>query len=284
LLIVPQQGRLRVHTECGVLDASPGEIALIPRGMVFRIVLPEGPSRGYVCENYGRAFCLPERGPVGSDGFANERDFLAPVAAYEDREGDFEIVMKLGGHVFAAPIGHSPLDVVAWWGNHVPYKYDLSRFMVINTVSFDHPDPSIYTVLSSPSGTPGVANADFVIFPPRWQVADDTFRPPPYHRNIMSEFMGLILGEYESRPEGFEPGGASLHNCMLPHGPAADVFEEASRASLRPRRLDDTLAFMFESRLLIQPTRWALESPQLQADYTDCWAAVRKQFESDAGP
>ncbi len=282
LLIVPQQGRIVAHTECGILAAKPGEILLIPRGMVFRIVLPDGPSRGYVCENYGQAFRLPERGPVGSDGFANERDFRAPVASFEDRTGDFEIVMKLGGRLFSAPMKHSPLDVVAWWGNHVPYVYDLANFIVIGTISYDHPDPSIFTVLTSPSSTPGTANADFVIFTRRWLVATDTFRPPPYHRNVMSEFMGLVYGVYDAKPEGFVPGGASLHNCMIPHGPAADVFEKASSAELAPQLLDDTLAFMFESRYLIQPTRFALGSPQLQHDYADCWAALKKNFDGNA--
>lgn len=278
LLIVPQQGRLSLHTECGVLAVVPGEIALIPRGMVFRVELLDGPSRGYVCENYGQAFRLPERGPVGSDGYANQRDFMAPVAAFEDREGGFELVTKFCGQLYAAEIDHSPLDVVAWWGNYAPYRYDLSRFNVIGTVSYDHPDPSIYTVLTSPSDTSGIANADFVIFPPRWQVADDTFRPPPYHRNVMSEFMGLVLGRYESRPEGFLPGGATLHNCMLPHGPAAEVHEQASAARLEPKYLTDTLAFMFESRYVIAPTRFALEAPELQHDYADCWAGLGKHF------
>jgi len=282
LLIVPQQGRLRVHTECGVLDAAPGEIALIPRGIVFRVVLLDGPSRGYVCENYGQAFRLPERGPVGSDGFANQRDFQAPVAAYEDREGSFELTSKFCGQLFSCRIDHSPLDVVAWWGNYVPYRYDLARFNVIGTISFDHPDPSIYTVLSSPSDTAGVANADFVIFPPRWAVAEDTFRPPPYHRNVMSEFMGLIHGVYESRPEGFLPGGASLHNCMLPHGPAADVHMQASSAELEPTYLTDTLAFMFESRYVIAPTRFAIEAAELQHDYADCWQDLGKHFDPRA--
>jgi homogentisate 1,2-dioxygenase len=278
LLIVPQLGRLRLHTECGILDVAPGEIGLIPRGIVFRVVLLDGPSRGYVCENYGQALRLPERGPVGSDGFANQRDFMAPVAAYEDRDGDFELTVKYCGGLFSARIDHSPLDAVAWWGNYTPYRYDLARFNVIGTLSYDHPDPSIYTVLSSPSDTPGIANVDFVIFPPRWQVATDTFRPPPYHRNVMSEFMGLIHGVYEAKPDGFMPGGASLHNCMLPHGPAADVFETASRAPLEPKYLDDTLAFMFESCYVIQPTRFALEGAQLQTDYSDCWRGLRKHF------
>lgn len=278
LLIVPQQGRLRLHTECGALEAGPGDVALIPRGIVFRVVLLDGPSRGYVCENYGQALRLPERGPVGSDGFANQRDFRAPVAAFEDREGELELLAKFGGRIYAAAIDHSPLDVVAWWGNYTPYLYDLARFNVIGTVSYDHPDPSIYTVLTSPSDTPGTANADFVIFPPRWQVATETFRPPPYHRNVMSEFMGLVHGAYEARPEGFLPGGATLHNCMLPHGPAADVHAQASQAKLEPHLLADTLAFMFESRYMIQPTPYALDCAELQADYSDCWAGLEKHF------
>lgn len=278
LLIVPQQGRLGIHTELGWLEAAPGEIAVVPRGMVFRVELPDGPSRGYVCENYGCAFTIPERGPVGSGGFANERDFLAPVAAYEDIDGEFDLTMKFCGRLHASRIDHSPLDVVAWSGNYVPYVYDLGRFNTIGTISYDHPDPSIYTVLTSVSDTPGVANADFVIFPPRWLVGEDTFRPPPYHRNIMSEFMGLVHGVYDAKPEGFMPGGASLHNCMLPHGPAAEVHAAASEAVLVPSKLDDTLAFMFESRYVIQPTRWALESPQLQKDYTDCWRGLEKRF------
>ncbi len=278
LLVVPQQGRLHVHTECGILQASPGEILLLPRGMVFRVVLPDGASRGYVCENYGAPFRLPERGPVGGEGFANQRDFQAPVAAFEDREGEFRLTAKFGGRLHEGPIGFSPLDVVAWSGNYAPYKYDLMRFNVMGTISYDQPDPSIYTALTSPSDTPGTANADFVVFPPRWFVANDTFRPPPFHRNVMSEFMGLVHGIYDAKPEGFAPGGASLHNSMLPHGPAPSVFEQASTGPLDPFFLGNTLAFMVESRYVIQPTRYALESPQLQRDYPDSWQSLRKNF------
>jgi len=283
LLVVPQTGRLRAHTECGILDVAPGEILLLPRGIAFRIVLLDGAARGYVCENYGQAFQLPERGPVGSDGFANERDFLAPSAAFEDREGDFESVLKFGGRLHTAPLQRSPLDVVAWWGNYTPYKYDLSRYTVIGTVSVDHPDPSIYTVLTSPSDVAGVANADFVVFPPRWMVARNSFRPPPFHRNVMSEFMGLIRGQYIAKPDGFEPGGATLHNSMLPHGPAADVHAQASAATLAPEWLDGTLAFMFESRYILQPSAYALEAPQLDRGYAHCWAGLDPQF-TGAGP
>lgn len=278
LLIVPQQGRLDIHTECGRLDVSPGEVALVPRGMKFSVALPDGPGRGYVCENYGAHFRLPERGPVGSDGYANERDFKAPVAACEDQQGEFELVCKFDGRLYACDIGHSPLDVVAWVGNSVPYKYPLERFNVIGTVSYDHPDPSIYTVMTAPSDTPGTANVDFVIFPPRWMVGEDTFRPPWYHRNVMSEFMGLIYGLYDAKPEGFMPGGASLHNCMSAHGPDDAAFEGASSARLAPVKQENTMAFMFESRYVIQPTRFALESAQRQKNYVDCWQELKRHF------
>jgi len=278
MLLVPQQGRLVLHTECGVLEAAPGEIAVLPRGMKCRFVLPDGPSRGYVAENYGAPLRLPERGPVGSDGYANARDFMVPLARYEDREGDFELVCKFGGRLYACDIGHSPLDVVAWVGTCVPYKYDLHRFNTINTVSYDHPDPSIFTVLTSPSDTEGVANLDFVIFPERWMVAEDTFRPPWYHRNVMNEFMGLIYGTYDAKETGFVPGGASLHNCMAPHGPDAEAFAKATAAELGPVRYENTLAFMFESRYAFAPTRYALESPLLQRDYRACWQGLEKRF------
>jgi homogentisate 1,2-dioxygenase len=279
LLIVPQQGRFTAHTECGILELGPGEICVIPRGMKFRIELPDGKSRGYVCENYGAPFALHERGPVGSDGFANDRDFLSPVAAFEDRDGDFELVCKFMGRTYAAAIAHSPLDVVAWVGTSVPYKYDLTRFMAINTVSFDHPDPSIFTVLTSASDTGGVANVDFVIFPPRWMVAEGTFRPPWFHRNFMSEFMGLIYGQYDAKKAGFEPGGMSLHNCMVPHGPEAAVFEAASNAELAPTKQENTMAFMFESRFVIEPTEAAMASPHLQTDYAACWDGLARHFQ-----
>jgi homogentisate 1,2-dioxygenase len=280
LLIVPERGGLIVRTELGILDANPGEIALIPRGMKFRVEITGEDARGYVCENFGLPFRLPDLGPIGSNGLANPRDFLAPVAAYEDRDGDFTLTAKFGGRLWSARIDHSPLDVVAWHGNYVPYKYDLSRFNAINTVSFDHPDPSIFTVLTSPSDTPGVANCDFAIFPPRWMVAEDTFRPPYFHRNVMNEYMGLIFGTYDAKAEGFVPGGGSLHNCMSGHGPDAATFEAATSAKLKPQYIEDSLAFMFETRYIIRPTRFALETPLLQRDYWKCWQGLRKHFEA----
>ena len=278
LLIVPQLGGLSLRTELGVLDIAPGEIAVIPRGVRFAVDVQDDSARGYVCENYGQLLRLPDLGPIGANGLANSRDFLAPVAAFEDREGQFELLAKFAGKLWSAEIGHSPLDVVAWHGNYAPYKYNLAHFNAINSVSFDHADPSIFTVLTSPSGIPGTANMDFVIFPPRWMVAEHTFRPPWFHRNVMSEYMGLVYGEYDAKAEGFVPGGGSLHNCMSGHGPDASTFEAASNATLQPQKLDKTMAFMFETRLLIHPTRFAIESPQLQKDYLQCWHGLKKHF------
>ena len=278
LLIVPQEGRLHLHTELGMLDIAPGEIALLPRGLRFRVTLPDDRARGYVCENHGAGFRLPELGPIGANGLANARDFRTPSAAFEDREGNFALVAKFGGRLWSASIGHSPLDVVAWHGNLAPCKYDLAHFNVINSVSFDHPDPSIFTVLTSPSDSPGVANVDFVVFPPRWQVSEHTFRPPWFHRNIMSEFMGLVHGVYDAKAEGFAPGGASLHNCMSGHGPDAVTFERASQATLVPARLDATLAFMFESRHILHPSAQALAATHRQRDYAACWQGLQKHF------
>lgn len=278
LLIVPQMGTLRFHTEMGILDAAPGGICLIPRGVKFRVVLQNEQARGYICENYGQHFRLPELGPIGANGLANARDFLAPSAAFEDREGDFRVLTKFMGRLWQAQIDHSPLDVVAWHGNYAPYKYDLARFNCINTVSFDHPDPSIYTVLSAPSAIPGTANCDFAIFPPRWMVAEHSFRPPWFHRNLMNEFMGLVFGAYDAKAEGFVPGGASLHNCMAGHGPDADTFARASTADLKPVYLANTLAFMFETQLVVHPTAFAMNTRILQHEYFECWQGLKKRF------
>lgn len=280
MLVVPQQGRLRFATEMGRIDVEPQEIVVIPRGVRFRVELPDGTARGYVCENYGALFKLPDLGVIGSNGLANPRDFATPHAWYEDREGRFELVAKFMGNLWTAAIGHSPLDVVAWHGNYAPYKYDLRRFNTIGSISYDHPDPSIFLVLQSPSDTPGVDAIDFVIFPPRILAMEHTFRPPWFHRNVASEFMGLVHGAYDAKAEGFVPGGASLHNCMTGHGPDADTFDKASKADLsRPTRITDTMAFMFETRNVIRPTRAALESAQLQAEYFRCWQGLPKQFD-----
>ncbi|QLH20828.1 homogentisate 1,2-dioxygenase [Streptomyces sp. Rer75] len=281
LLIVPERGGLLLHTELGLLRAEPGHVALIPRGVRFRVEPLDACVRGYVCENYGRPFVLPDLGPIGANGLANARDFLAPVAAYEDVERPVEVVNKFCGNLWAATYDHSPLDVVAWHGNHVPYVYDLRRFNVMGTISYDHPDPSIFTVLTSPSDTPGLAGVDFVVFAPRWLVGEDTFRPPYFHRNVMSEYMGLIEGAYDAKtagPGGFVPGGGSLHNMMSAHGPDHDTFEAASAAELTPRKLDDGLAFMFETRWPVTATRQAMESDRLQRAYDAVWEGLERHF------
>ena len=278
LLFVPQQGRLLITTEMGVLEVKPGEVALVPRGVVFKVALPDGSARGYVCENYGAHFRLPELGPIGSNGLANARDFQTPVAAFDTSIDGYEIIKKYGGSLWSAQMQHSPFNVVAWHGNLAPFKYDTANFMTIGSISFDHPDPSIFTVLTSPTDTPGTANCDFVIFPPRWLVGENTFRPPWYHRNLMSEFMGLVKGQYDAKEAGFVPGGASLHNCMVPHGPDSDAFTKASNAELKPQKLDNSLAFMFESRYRFVPTTFAMNSGLLDENYADCWAGLSDQF------
>ena len=279
-LIVPQQGGLHLATEFGLIEIEPQEIAVIPRGVRFRVELFDGQARGYVCENYGALFRLPDLGPIGSNGLANPRDFLTPRAWYEDCDGQFELIAKFKGNLWQAEIGHSPLDVVAWHGNYAPYKYDLRRFNTIGSISYDHPDPSIFLVLQSQSDSPGVDSIDFVIFPPRILAMQNTFRPPWFHRNFASEFMGLIHGAYDAKAEGFVPGGASLHNCMTGHGPDADTFAKASHADTsQPDYIKDTMAFMFETPAIISPTRFALETSQLQADYFQCWQGLKKHFD-----
>jgi homogentisate 1,2-dioxygenase len=278
LLFVPQQGRLRLVTELGVLALAPGEIAVVPRGLRFRVELLDTVARGYLGENHGTLLRLPELGAIGANGLANPRDFLAPAARFEDRDGPVELVQKFMGHLWAVEIDHSPLDVVAWHGNYAPYKYDLARFNAVGTVSFDHPDPSILTVLTSPGERAGTANLDFVIFPPRWMVAEHSFRPPWFHRNVMSEFMGLIHGVYDAKAGGFFPGGASLHNCMSGHGPDVASYEKAVAAELKPHKIENSLAFMFETRWVLHPTRFALETPALQKDYDECWRGFPKRF------
>ena len=279
LLIVPQQGRLRFDTELGRIAVVPQEIVVIPRGVRFRVELLDADARGYVCENFGAPFRLPDLGPIGSNGLANPRDFLAPTASYEDRNGRFELTAKFMGNLWTAAIDHSPLDVVAWHGNYAPYKYDLRRFNTIGSISFDHPDPSIFLVLQAPSDTAGVDTIDFVIFPPRWLVMEHTFRPPWFHRNVASEFMGLVHGAYDAKADGFVPGGASLHHCMSGHGPDAATSDKASGADTsRPHKVTDTMAFMFETRNPLVATPYALQSPQLQGNYQACWAGIAKHF------
>ncbi|MGE3642629.1 MAG: homogentisate 1,2-dioxygenase [Beijerinckiaceae bacterium] len=278
-LVVAQENDLRFVTEFGIIDISPGEICVIPRGVVFRVEIPGGPARAYICENYGGSFILPDRGPIGANCLANPRDFLTPTAYYEDREEKSELTVKWGGEIYKTEIGQSPLDVVAWHGNYAPYKYDLRTFSPVGSIGFDHPDPSIFTVMTAPSETPGTANIDFVIFPERWMVAENTFRPPWYHRNIMSEFMGLVYGVYDAKPEGFVPGGMSLHNAMLAHGPDDTSFEHASNAPLKPVKQEGTLAFMFETRFPQRLTSYASNLATLDEAYVDCWQGLNKHFD-----
>ena len=278
MLFVPQQGNLRFCTEFGVIEVEPGEIAVIPRGVKIRAELTGGPARGYMCENYGGAFTLPERGPIGANCLANQRDFLTPVAAYEDKDAPSRMYVKWGGSLWATTIDHSPLDVVAWHGNYAPYKYDLRRYSPVGPILFDHADPSIFTVLTSPSETPGTANIDFVIFSDRWLVAENTFRPPWYHMNVMSEFMGLVYGQYDAKPHGFAPGGISLHNTMLPHGPDVDAFEGASKADLKPHKLEGTMAFMFETRFPQRVTAYAAGAAEFQKGYSAYGQRLKKNF------
>lgn len=283
LLVVPQQGRLRFCTELGIIDVEPQEIAVIPRGLVYRVEVLEGPARGFVCENYGQKFELPGRGPIGANCMANPRDFKYPVAAFEDREVPSRVIIKWCGQFHETAIGHSPLDVVAWHGNYAPYKYDLRTYCPVGAILFDHPDPSIFTVLTAPSGIEGTANIDFVLFRDRWMVAENTFRPPWYHKNVMSELMGNIYGVYDAKPKGFVPGGMSLHNCMLPHGPDKNAFEGASNAELGPEKLVETMSFMFETRFPQHLTPFAAQAGHMQEDYIDCWGSLEKKFDGTPG-
>jgi len=284
LLIVPQEGRLRFCTELGIIDLEPKEIAIIPRGLVYRVEVLEGPARGFVCENYGQKFDLPSRGPIGANCMANPRDFKCPVAAFEDRDGvRSRVVIKWCGQFHETWIDHSPLDVVAWHGNYCPYKYDLRTYSPVGAILFDHPDPSIFTVLTAPSGQEGTANIDFVLFRERWMVAEHSFRPPWYHKNIMSELMGNIYGIYDAKPQGFAPGGMSLHNCMLPHGPDRDAFEGASNGELKPEKLDETMSFMFETRFPQHLTEFAAKEAPMQKEYIEVWNQLEKKFDGTPG-
>ena len=280
LLIVPQEGQLRFFTEMGIIDLKPQEIAIIPRGLLFKVEILNGPARGFVCENYGAKFDLPNRGPIGANCLANPRDFKTPIAAFEDKSITSIVTIKWCGQFHTTEIDHSPLDIVAWHGNYAPCKYDLRTFSPVGALLFDHPDPSIFTVLTAPSGVEGTANIDFVLFRDRWSVAENTFRPPWYHKNIMSELMGNIHGIYDAKPEGFAPGGMSLHNMMLPHGPDMDAFEKATNSELIPQKMQNTMSFMFETRFPQHLTSFAAKEAPIQDDYIDCWSSLKKNFSS----
>lgn len=283
LLIIPQDGRIEIFTELGRMQLEPLEIAIVPRGMVFRVAVLDKAARGFVCENYGAKFTLPGRGPIGANCLANPRDFKTPVAWYEDKEVRSRVVVKWCGQFHETYIGHSPLDVVAWHGNYAPCKYDLRTYSPVGAILFDHPDPSIFTVLTAPSGVVGTANIDFVIFPERWMTAEHTFRPPWYHKNIMSEFMGNIYGVYDAKPKGFVPGGMSLHNMMLPHGPDTNAFEKASNEPMVPVKQTNTMSFMIETRFPQHLTHFAAHDAPLQSEYIDCWADLEKKFDGTPG-
>ncbi|KAL0482148.1 homogentisate 1,2-dioxygenase [Acrasis kona] len=283
-LIVPQSGKLHIQTECGWLSVRPKEICVVPRGIRFSVQLKECDSAsGYIAELFEGHFTLPDLGPIGANGLANPRDFCYPTACYEDVDDiEYEVIQKYQGKLFCANTDHSVFDVVAWHGNYAPYKYNLTLFNTINSVSFDHIDPCIFTVITAQSNDPGVAVLDFVIFPPRHSVQENTFRPPYFHRNTMNEFMGLIEGKYEAKQTGFLPGGASLHNCMSPHGPDRDTFEKASNAELVAEKVaGGSLAFMFESTYMINPTEWAMTQAPLDKEYHQAWVPLEKHFSKD---
>jgi len=279
LLFIPYQGMLRLRTEMGVLEIGPGMMGVIPRGVYFAVDILDANAAGYLCENSGSPLTLPELGLMGANALANPRHFLYPKAAFDESKTVVEIQCKYQNKIWISRNNNSPLNVVAWHGNYAPYCYDLSLFNTINTVSFDHPDPSIFTVLTSPSHAPGVPDLDFVIFPPRWMVAEHTFRPPYFHRNVMNEWMGLIQGEYDAKKEGFLPGGSSIHNCMTGHGPDVASFKQAKREELTPSRYKNTLAFMLESSSPWLVTHKAMQDASYQTDYTTCWQGFRASSE-----
>ena len=287
LLIVPQQGVLDIRTEFGTILIRPNEICVIPRGIRHHVWLKDDVARGYILELYQGHFQLPELGPLGSNGLANARDFQSPVADFvEDYESEWTVYGKFGGNLFRAKQSHTPFDVVAWHGTYYPCKYDLGRFNTIGSISYDHPDPSIFTVLSTPSipHGPGTAVVDFAIFPARWLVQESTFRPPWFHRNVMSEFMGLIQGSYDAKAagsSGFQPGGASLHNVMSGHGPDMQTFEKASNGELVPQKIGQgSLAFLFESCLMMGVSEWGLKTcDKVQDTYNGTtWEPLKVHF------
>ena len=283
MVFIPEKGSVELRTEMGILKISPREIGVIPKGVKFQVNPSSGDwHRGYLGENTGQPFCLPNLGPLGANGLANPRDFQYPTAFFEDKKTECEIVLKFSHGFWKYTQNHSPLDVVAWHGNYAPYKYDLRKFNTMGTVSYDHPDPSIYTVLTSVSDTPGMANMDFVIFPPRWLVAENSFRPPYYHRNIMSEYMGLIHGVYDAKQGGFVPGGSSLHNSMSAHGPDTKSFLKGISCDESPQKIENTMAFMFETRHVFHPTPYALECSHRQRDYFKCWGDFKPLYKNES--
>lgn len=281
-LVVPQVGTLYIITENGKLEVPPKYIAVLPRGIKFAVQVTEA-SRGYAVECFDGHFQLPDLGPIGANGLATQRDFEAPVAYYEERMGEYTIFNKFGGEMFECTMDHSPFDVVGWHGNYTPYRYNLEHFNTIGSISFDHPDPSIFTVLTCPSASPGTALCDFVIFPERWMVAENTFRPPYYHRNTMNEYMGNIYGQYDAKEKGFAPGCSSLHLTMTPHGPDSEAFEKGSTVELKPQKYTGTLSFMFESTLLFKVSVRSQDLIKRDDEYYKCWKKLTNNFKLPEG-
>ncbi|EER04290.1 Homogentisate 1,2-dioxygenase, putative [Perkinsus marinus ATCC 50983] len=272
VMFLPRENVLKIRTELGVLRGGPREMILIPKGIKFTVdKANSGRAKGYFLENYGAPFKIPDLGPIGiTSGLAHPRHFRAPTASTVENRGASELISKFSGRMYLSKLNKTPYDVVGWYGNYYPTVYDLGLFMAINTVTYDHPDPSIGVVLQSPSLSyaPGTANIDFVIFPPRWLTAENTFRPPWFHRNVMSEFMGLLYGGYDAK-QGFKPGCSSIHNQLSPHGPDLATTTSSSNDG-KPERYHGTLAFMWESDRIWIPTKQALEV--LKDDtYVDCW-------------
>lgn len=283
ILILPEKGELDVVTEMGRMQVRPGEVCCIQRGIKYKVDIVDGKAvRGYACETFEGAFHPPDLGPMGTNGLANPRDFMRPSAWYEDKQCDWMHYQKFLGEMFELPQSRSPFDTVGWHGNYIPWKYDLARFCAINSVTYDHVDPSSFTVVTSQTGgrEPGTASCDFVIFPPRWMVQEGTFRPPYYHRNCMSEYMGNISGQYEAKAQGFVPGAATLHSCMAGHGPDVQGFEGAIKIdTTKPMHLGfDNLAFMFESAYILRLTDYAVTTNPAEADYWKVWQGFRKMF------
>lgn len=268
LLILPERGAFTLLTELGALAVAPGSLAIVPRGLAFSILLHDEPIRGYVAEPFGGGFRLPERGPVGANGLADARHFHAPAAWHEDRLAPgFTLVAKLGGALHAAPLDHTPFDVAGWFGNHVPYVYDLADFSPVGNTLLDHGDPSIYCVLSAP-------NLDLIVFPPRWDATAHTFRPPYFHRNTIAEINGILRDDEHHAP--FVPGCVFITPPLTPHGVGGRTVErERARDDDAPYRVHDSLWFQLESPLAPVLAAWA----HPVEDWSATWPSARSYFE-----
>jgi len=285
LLILPEQGALTLLTELGPLEVAPGQVALVPRGIRFSVLVSVGGARGYVAESFGRPFGLPDRGPVGANGLADARHFRAPSAWHEDRVSlGYRVTAKLAGRLFESTQDHSPFDVAAWQGNHVPTVYDLDAFSPVGNARFDHGDPSIHTVLSAPMDEQGAHTLDLVAFVARWDVTEHTFRPPYFHRNVTTELNGIVRDAVVPGSP-FVPGCFFLTPSLVPHGVVAASVERhlAEAAAESPRRSSESsLWFQFETALPFVPTPWARDAAHRIADWPLVWGAYRKHFRERA--